>query len=227
MSNNDVLRKLKSLFVVEDPNAVKSVNKSKPTQPEPTTSPRMSTTPTSASIFTTDTNVTPDKKFVDMQEATLAASNLEGFDYIEFKNSLTSLANVIPDENVRYKSAYEMAKTLGVTKEKLVDSAQYYIQLLEAEYKKVLDSAEASKSKQVHDKQDEIKNLETMIAQKKASIAQINKDIAQAEQTLAESKSQATSALDKINATVNQYASAYRIVHDRIEDDLKKITTNL
>lgn len=77
-----------------------------------------------------ETNAQSDPKFVELLLKAIESNNIEGFDYLEYKNSLRSIENVIPDEGVRFKSAFEMAKTMGMTKAKLVESANHYLGVL-------------------------------------------------------------------------------------------------
>ncbi|MBK7338395.1 MAG: hypothetical protein IPJ00_20570 [Saprospirales bacterium] len=57
----------------------------------------------------------------------LEKSNLPGFDYIEYKQSLASLAEMVElDERTRYKSALASAMAFGLNKDKLLGSADHY-----------------------------------------------------------------------------------------------------
>ena len=63
-------------------------------------------------------------------------ANIEGFDYLEYKQSLKSLAKMPMDERTRFQSAYAMAQTMGASVGHLIKTAQHYIDILAAEEKK-------------------------------------------------------------------------------------------
>ena len=64
-----------------------------------------------------------DEKSVDYLTSALAKNNLPGFDYLEFKQSLAALADLGMDEPTAIKSAFATASTVGLTKDKLVKTA--------------------------------------------------------------------------------------------------------
>lgn len=221
-----MLKKLKSLFIVEDENSeskavpdleetVPAVSKSgkakKPTQAAPTG-------PVSPSDI--KSNAKPDGKFLNSLLSAVEANNLEGFDYLEYKQALQSLPKHL-DEKTRYESAFAMAKTMGANQGKLIQSGQHYINILQKEQGKFLD---AYKGKLSNAKGAEtIKNLEENIAQKQKQIEQLNKEIAESQKFLEEKKSAVNQSVAKVELTKDKFLSAYKVVAGQIEQDIKKM----
>ena len=58
-----------------------------------------------------------DSKSVDFLAKALDKNNIPGFDYLEFKQSLTALKKMGMDAETSIKSAYATASTVGLTKE--------------------------------------------------------------------------------------------------------------
>ncbi len=71
-----------------------------------------------------------DPRFVDVLIKALERNNLEGFDYLEFKQSMEALEAMGQDETTAIRSTFATASTLGLTPAKLFDSAAYYQKVL-------------------------------------------------------------------------------------------------
>ncbi|MEN0051263.1 MAG: hypothetical protein AAF806_29635, partial [Bacteroidota bacterium] len=117
-----MLKNLKSLFIVEEEEASKD-NASKVTSSKP----KPQTIPNDAPVIQESQEGKKGKvssKFTEVLLGSMEKADLEGFDYLEYKKSLQSLAKMPMDEATRYKSAYAMAQTMGVSPDKLVQTAQ-------------------------------------------------------------------------------------------------------
>ncbi|MBC7885321.1 MAG: hypothetical protein H7X99_07590 [Saprospiraceae bacterium] len=226
IENSNMFRKLKSLFVVEeaanDTGTVSEQN-TQPGNPE-------SSTPVSTinhTISTEQTNASPSPKFTDLLLRAIEAGNIDGFDYLEYKNSIKSLQNVIPDEGMRYKSAFEMAKTMGLSKEKLIHSANHYLNLLATEDKKFKDALENQKAKQIQGRTDQMKAIEQAVKEKQLTIEKLTSEIAAADKQLSDVKNEINDAVVKIDVTNQQFVASYQIVFGQINEDIEKIKSNI
>ena len=131
--------KLKKIFVIEDETPAKADTEAKKAEPvskakEPNIKLDMPAIKTSADYDTPAGKA--DQKFIDILLNAIDKNNLEGFDYLEYKTSLQGLDSMSMDEATRYKSAFVMAKTMGVTPTKLLSSAKHYVGVLNKEEKK-------------------------------------------------------------------------------------------
>lgn len=220
-----MLKKLKSLFVVEDENpeltpgtpmkkgAAPATKKGSKTSAKTT-----STQPVKASEI--KTSAKPDSKFLNSLLTAVEANNLEGFDYLEYKQALQSLPKHL-DEKTRFESAFAMAKTMGASQGKLIQSGQHYVNVLSKEqgkflnaYKGKLETAKGTA---------EIKNLEQSMAQKQAQIEKLQKEIADGQKVLEQKKSAINQSVAKVELTKDKFLSAYKVVAGQIEEDIKKM----
>ena len=97
--------KLKRIFIIEEEDSGKQKPKeTTPSAPANQTS-SSSSSPKSSSTFTSSKVGTPKEKFTNILFGAIEANDLEGFDYLEYKESLQSLAKMNMDEETRYKSA--------------------------------------------------------------------------------------------------------------------------
>ena len=223
-----MLKKLKSLFVVEDETAKaaeSAKSKSAPAKsaagkstgkvPEPTI--KVDTTPIPKG------EGKPDEKFINRLLQALEEANLEGFDYLEYKQSLQSIDDMNMDEATMYKSSLAMAKTMGGTPEKLISSAQHYISVLQKEEKKFQDALSNQQQRVVSGRQDTIAKMEASINTKQKRIEELKAEIVKEKESLAQTKKAAENDASKIHLTKTGFYAAYHIVVDQIKADLVKM----
>ena len=151
-------------------------------------------------------------------------SNLDGYDYFEFKNSLKALESVIADESVRYKSAFAAAQPMGITSDKLITTAQHYIEVLKSEEKKFLyalglksDSDITSSEKRIVQIDAEIKSKLDEIEKIKIEIEKLKNDKKVIIDSIDENKA-------KIEISKNSFYTVYKEIIEGIESDIKKLS---
>jgi len=74
-----------------------------------------------------------DTKSMDFLVQALYKNNLPEFDYLEFKQSMMALINMPMEQTLAMKSAYTTGNTVGLTKENLLKSADFYKNILQQE----------------------------------------------------------------------------------------------
>ena len=103
-----MFKNLKSLFIenVDDGSKKEKIEEPKPV--EKNTKNKKVTQPVAKAAF----QASPGKvssKFMEILFKAMEDNNLDGFDYLEFKQSLKSLEKMPMDEQTRFKSAFAMA----------------------------------------------------------------------------------------------------------------------
>jgi hypothetical protein len=219
-----MFKKFKSLFVIEE-------GATSPYSKPNTESREKSESETTERAFTvTSTNAGPGQvqdKFLDVLFGALSSSNQEGFDYMEYKDFLKSLANVPMDDSTRYKSAFATAQTMGATKDKILSSARHYVSVLATEQTKFQEALEGQKNRNLHGKQDEIKKLEQTIQHKEKEIEKLKADLDAHRQQIATLEQEIGVASDKLGQTANDFDATYKALLAQIEADVKNIETHL
>ncbi len=226
-----MFKKLKNIFVVEDdtgtassPKGNAQVDKNAP--PESSESPSLKIDKMTASLKGTKASKSkPDSKFVDLLLRAIEENNIEGFDYLEFKQSVQSLSKIESDEAKRYKNAFAMASALGLTKNKLFSSAKHYVSVLDKEEKKFSEAFNSQKDKQVSNREAKSNQLQQSINDKEAKIDQLKAEIEKEKKQLGSVEADIAKALAKVEATKEGFYSAYHMVLQQIKDDLDKITS--
>lgn len=220
--------KMKSLFIVEDETSGKK-KKATPTSKKKTEkaapSPKATSTPSASAEVSmpTDGKGKATAKFIEIMFGAMEKHNLDGFDYIEYKESLKSLEKMPMDEQTRFQSAFAMAKTMGATPKKLIDAAAHYLKVLEHEEKKFEQALENQRSRQIGGREKQIKDMEVGIQQKAQHIKKLTKEIEDAQQQLGAIKKEISGAVSKVETTKNNFIASYNVVVAQIRADVEKM----
>jgi hypothetical protein len=221
-----MFKKFKSLFVIEE--GVPS-QESKP-EAEKTENPRKETPAPARPFQVNATSTGPGRvqdKFLEVLFGSLEANNQDGFDYMEFKDFLRSLANVPMDDGTRYKSAFATAQTMGATKEKIITSAQHYLAILSKEQAKFQEALSGQKERNLTGKHEEIKQLEQTIKNKEADIEKLKADLESHRQQIGSLELEINAASEKLAQTAADFEATYQALLGQIEVDVKNIESHL
>jgi chromosome segregation ATPase len=212
-------KSIKSLFFVEE----EPEEEAKVSNSLPSSAPLPAQPPVNQISAQHNSAAALDQRIFDALQKALADHNMQGFDYFEFRNALKSLEAIIPDETMRFKSAFATAQAMGLTQPKLVESAKYYVSVLENEQQKFSQALEAQIDKGIVAKQQQIKDLEAEIARKTDEIARITQEIQVHKQQMAEAVSEVAEVESKIAATKNNFSFTLQTVVQGIQKDLQNI----
>ena len=220
-----MFKKLKSLFVIEEGDVVPE---SKNTSPGGQGAQKDTGTPVRP-VFTSDKNVTGQvqNKFLEVLFGALESNNQEGFDYLEFKDFLRSLANVPMDDATRFKSAFATAQTMGATKEKILSTARVYMDVLSKEEIKFQEALAGQRDKNLTAKQHDIKKLEQSIQDKNAEIEKLKVQIEEHRKQIGVLEQDINSASDKLVQTASDFEATYKTLLGQIQEDVKNIESHL
>ena len=212
-----MFKQLKSLFIEEGKNAKKEavaaeevkeaeIAENQDIVPE-------SATPVEQADATTAPTPTEGKvssKFMDVLLGAMEKNNVEGYDYLEFKKSLKNLAKVgNMDEGTRFQSAFAVAQPLGVNKAKLLETANFYLKILQDEETRFETALKNQRSKQIGSREEHIQKLAQSIEQKKKQIEQLQKEIAINQKEMDKIKSEISSSVTKVEGTKSNFVASY------------------
>ena len=164
-----------------------------------------------------------DQKSVDFLTKALDRSNLPGFDYIEFKQSLDALSKLNLEEETAFKSAFATASTVGLTKTKLLQTAGHYKNVL-ANEKTQFDSALHKQIEQkVAGKEGEVNKLKDQIVKHQEKIKQLQDQIAKFQKTIDGADAQIDAARKKIESTRDGFVYTHQSILNQIDVDIENI----
>ena len=164
-----------------------------------------------------------DRKSAKFLVDALSKNNLQGFDYLEYKQSLDALEGLSMGEEIAFKSAFATASTMGLTKGKLLETANYYKKILEQEENKFEQALQAQTKLQIASKHKEMTNHQKAIEQKKQKIKQMQVEIDKHVVRMEEVQKEIESAKYKIFAAKENFEKTFQAIAGEIDDDIEKI----
>jgi hypothetical protein len=222
---SDILKKFKSVFIVEDDAAPVASAASGGQHPAEMTSrpSKTSQASTTAPVANAPTTGAVNEKFVEVLASALERNNQEGFDYFEFRQSLINLSKMPMDEQTRFQSAYAMAQTMGATSGKLVESAKHYLGVLNGEQARFSEAHAQQKAKLIGNREEEAKKLEEMALQKAEMIKQLTQEIEEHRRQSEKVRQEIVESTVKIENTKSDFEATFASVYGQIQEDVNKI----
>jgi chromosome segregation ATPase len=219
--SNGFLKDFKSLFIVPEEESTKPEPKATATKPSadgktPANQPKevASDTPSPGKV---------NDKFLNVLFSAIEKNNQEGFDYLEFRNSLQSLKEMNMDEATRFKSAMAMAKSMGASMAAIVTSGQQYLQVLKTEQGKFDEAMKNQRAQQIGNKEQQMEELSNSVKAKEEEIKKMQQEIEQTKQKYVELSQQIKDATRHIESTKNDFVASYESLAGQIQGDLNKI----
>ncbi|MFT5833114.1 MAG: hypothetical protein ACI97N_000740 [Cognaticolwellia sp.] len=168
-----------------------------------------------------------DERSASFLVSALTKNNLPGFDYLEFKQSLVALESLNMDEHAAFQAAFATASTMGLTKAKLLETANFYKKILANEQGKFEQALQQQTKIQIAGKQKEITNTQTVIEQKKAQIDRLHLEIANHEALMEKAQETIETSKHKIFSAKENFEKTYVAISGEVNSDVDKITTIL
>lgn len=215
-----MLKNLKSLFIVEEEGAKKKKSEPKKTTSSSTPSP---TKEPGTPATTSGEPGSVKTKFVEILFAAMERANLDGFDYLEYKQSLKSLEKMPMDEATRFQSAFAMAKTMGATPEKLLQTAQHYMDTLLQEEQKFEAALAKQQNEQIGSKEQRISQLEETVKAKAEQIKKLTQEMDAHQKEADKLQKEIATASAKVASTKNDFIASYQSLIQQISSDVENI----
>ncbi|RFM30543.1 hypothetical protein [Deminuibacter soli] len=159
--------------------------------------------------------VTTDGKFKQYFDQLFKEANLPGPDYYEFSKMISAM-QTIPYETARYQAAFAGLQVQGLSKEKLLQTAAAYIQLIDTDAANFNNTITATTQQKVHGKQEEINEKTQRIQQLSKEITDLHNCITLLQNELKENE-------EKITATTGGYVQESNFLKQSIQADIEKI----
>jgi len=153
------------------------------------------------------------EKLID--EANAKNPFFQGTDYKEFIDSKFDIDN-IADEETRYKTAFNVLKRTGLTKEKLLSTAHEYHNIIGRD----LNAFQSAHSQQY---QKEVKQREQLIQKKAEELQALSQKINALKKEISQLSQEITETKDKLNLTKNSFLLAGEHKQNEIQTELQKI----
>ncbi len=221
-----VFDKFKSLFIVQEENE----QATQPTEEQttaPTPTPTNKTTEPKPEVSTAPAKGEITNKFLEALNSAIQSKNIEGFDYLEFKEGLKSLEKMPMDEATRFQAAFSMAKAMGATAPKLYESGAFYLKVLDDEYSKFTEALRGQQNNNIEGKKTEIKSINEGINQRMQQIQVLQNEITNFQQKIKILEQDVAESAKKIETTRSNFDTTFQSIRSGISNDLELIKKHL
>ncbi|HMW39216.1 MAG: hypothetical protein K1X68_06145 [Saprospiraceae bacterium] len=210
-----ILDKIKSVFIVpeDNPGSANTVAAS-------------STATTSQDTQDTGVSMSSEnrQKFYELLSGILEKNNLPGYDYLEYKKALQSVAKLANmDEANVYRTVFAAAQAMNVDVAHLMSTANSYLSVLETEQAKFHQAADKFLADQVQNKSSDIKSTQQKLDDSKKQLETLHREIEELEKNLAILTSDLSQVQAKIAANKADFNSNYVSFVDEIRKDIQKM----
>jgi small-conductance mechanosensitive channel len=150
-----------------------------------------------------------------IEEANAKNPLFQGTDFKEFIDSKIDV-EAIADEETKYKTAFNVLKRTGLSKEKLVTTGQQYIKVIDTDLKAFADAYN-------HQYNINVEQKEKLLQQKAQELQALNEKIASLNQETKQMTGEIIQSKDKLHSNKNSFLTAGENKKKEIEAELQKI----
>lgn len=157
-----------------------------------------------------------EKHFDDLiEEANAGNSIFQGTDFKEFIDSKIDV-DAIADEGTRYRTAFNVLKRTGLTKDRLISTGREYINIIERDLSGFADAFNNQYDAEVKQKEGLLKKKTDELQALTEKITSLNKEIKEMSEDVRQSR-------EHLTANKELFNSAGRNKIKEIQEELKKI----
>lgn len=154
-------------------------------------------------------------------------SNLPGPDYYEFVVALEKMKALPQPEDQKYKNAFIALETMGLSTQKLIETAGEYKKLFGEKLKGFEQHLEQVFAEKVASKQSEIEQLNTENAEIEEKMKELNDKKLSNVQKITALNTEASSNANEINKKKNDFTATYNEYIKEIDNNISLITKYL
>jgi len=164
-----------------------------------------------------------DDRSLEFLTQAIEKNNLPGFDYLEFKRAIFQLQEMKLEEATAFKSAFTTAATLGLSKEKLIETAGYYRNLVEKEQAQFTQALDNQNTTKVSGRQNEVARLKDQIERHKTEISRLQDEIASYLTQVEQAESAAKLEAEKLEKAKTAFEKTHKSVLLQIDKDIENL----
>lgn len=163
-------------------------------------------------VYVAEESMVPIKEKI---EEILKSSNKVGYDYYEFR-AVKGAMNSVPLEATRYQAAFAGAQASGLSKEGLLDSAKYYIDVINGELEAFSGTYQTMYEREVTQKEQKIQAIANEMTELNNKINQLNEEI-----------SKTSTEVSVTKATLESKKSIFLQAAEECKQDINKDILNI
>lgn len=152
-------------------------------------------------------------------------ANLPGEDYYELTKAVEAMGNISLSEDDKLRSAIAALSTKGLTVEKVIDSATYYLEVLENEKRKFYTAFENKIKGSINADKKRIEKLKKAIEEKNAKITELKKVIEESKKKIDDLEDEIKKSDEKVEGIEESFLYTYEHVINKIKKDIEKVAS--
>jgi hypothetical protein len=163
------------------------------------------------------------EKFSQHFDELFDKANLPGPDYFEFSKMCQAMATLA--DNAKYPAIFTGLQVQGLSKEKLLESANHYIAIIDEDAKKFNTAIDSKILAEVQLKRNEASNKQKALQEKINLIAQLQAELTKDTSEIEILQNEANDQERKAQEKANTYKAACESRKASINEDVAKINT--
>lgn len=172
-------------------------------------------------------NLGLDEKSVEYIAKAIEKANLPGFDYLEFRMAVDNLKKINLDEVTAIKSAYATMSTMGLTKERIIETAAHYKSVLVKEREQFDAASQKQQTLKIGQNLQQVGDLQRKVTENEAKIKQLQEEVESSRTKIRELDYERDNAASKIEDTKTKYLFAHQSIMNLMEKDVENIRQHI
>lgn len=164
-----------------------------------------------------------DEKSINALLAAINSGHITDFDYLKFKASVQNLMQLKMDEATSINSTFATVRTMGVTKEYLLQTLKHYKNIVEKEKSKFHTALNNTYENSVKAKLKDTEELKSKIDSLQKKIDEYTKAIKEGEEQIKNVDNEINEIKNRIESAKNNFISVISHLENTINDDESKI----
>jgi len=162
-------------------------------------------------------------KILETLHNAMDKANLPGEDYYELTKAVEAMKNIPLNEGDKLKTALAALSTKGLTKGKVMDSARYYLEVLENEKRKFYTAFENKIKGSINADKKRITQLKDAILEKNTKIEELKNIIESSKNRIKELEEEILKSDEKVAGIEESFIYTYEHVINKIKSDIEKV----
>ena len=168
-----------------------------------------------------------DEKSIEFISKAIEKANLPGFDYLEFRMAVDNLKKMNLDEAIAFKSAFATASTMGLTKERIIETAAHYKSVLVKEREQFDAASQKQQTLKIGQNLQQVGDLQRKVTENEAKIKQLQEEVESSRTKIRELDYERDNAASKIEDTKTKYLFAHQSIMNLMEKDVENIRQHI
>lgn len=164
-----------------------------------------------------------DEKSIEFISNAIEKANLPGFDYLEFRMAVDNLKKMDLDEATAFKSAFATARTMGLTKEKLLETAAHYKAVVLKEKEQFDVASSKQQDIKVGANLQQVAELQRSVDANELKIKQLQAEIDSAKGKIRTLDFERDGAAAKIEEAKTKYLFTHQSINNQMDQDMANI----